>query len=72
MDEAMSLARELVAKAPLSLRYAKQSLNSAMTESVGETISNEARLQSLCMNSEDAVEGARAFMQKRAPDFKGK
>jgi 2-(1,2-epoxy-1,2-dihydrophenyl)acetyl-CoA isomerase len=72
MDEAMGLAQELVAKAPLSLRYAKQSLNSAMSEGVGDTITSEARLQQLCMNSEDAVEGATAFMQKRAPVFKGK
>jgi 2-(1,2-epoxy-1,2-dihydrophenyl)acetyl-CoA isomerase len=72
MDEANALARQLVAKAPLSLRYAKESLNSAMSKSVGDTISNEARLQSLCVNSEDAVEGAIAFMQKRAPVFKGK
>jgi 2-(1,2-epoxy-1,2-dihydrophenyl)acetyl-CoA isomerase len=72
MEEAKGLARELVAKAPLSLRYAKESLNSAMSKSVGDTISNEARLQLICMNSEDAVEGAIAFMQKRAPVFKGK
>ena len=72
MEEAMSLAQELVAKAPLSLRYAKESLNSAMTASAEDTIANEARLQHICINSEDAVEGAIAFMQKRAPAFKGR
>jgi 2-(1,2-epoxy-1,2-dihydrophenyl)acetyl-CoA isomerase len=72
MQEAMELAQQLVAKAPLSLRYTKESLNLAMSKSVGDTISNEARLQFLCVNSEDAVEGAIAFMQKRAPVFKGK
>lgn len=71
MDEAMDLANELVAKAPLSLRYAKQTVNAAMTESVDETISTEARFQKLCLDSEDAREGAIAFMQKRAPVFKG-
>jgi 2-(1,2-epoxy-1,2-dihydrophenyl)acetyl-CoA isomerase len=71
MDEARALAAELVRKAPLSLRYAKETVNAAMTESVDETISHEARLQNICSASEDAREGALAFLQKRAPEFKG-
>lgn len=71
MDEARALASELVGRAPLSLRYAKETVNAAMTESVDETISHEARLQKLCLASEDAKEGAKAFLQKRAPAFKG-
>jgi 2-(1,2-epoxy-1,2-dihydrophenyl)acetyl-CoA isomerase len=72
MDEARALALELAGKAPLSLRYAKEAVNAAMTESVDETISHEARLQKICMNSEDAREGTLAFLQKRAPQFKGR
>lgn len=72
MEEARALAEELAGKAPLSLRYAKETVNAAMTESVDETISHEARLQKICMNSEDAREGTLAFLQKRAPIFKGK
>jgi len=72
MDEARKLATELAGRAPLSLRYAKETVNSAMSESVDETISHEARLQKVCVNSEDAREGALAFLQKRAPEFKGR
>ena len=71
MAAAQELALELAGKAPLSLRYAKETVNSAMTESVDETISHEAALQKLCIASEDAKEGALAFLQKRAPEFKG-
>ena len=72
MDETLKLARELAGKAPLSLRYAKQTLNDAMTESVDQTISNEARYQARCVNSEDAREGTLAFLQKRTPQFSGR
>ncbi len=72
MDEALALATELAGKAPLSLRYAKQTVNAAMTESVDQTISNEARYQALCIKSADAVEGATAFIEKRTPNFQGR
>ncbi len=72
LDEARALAAELADKAPLSLRYAKESLNYAMESGVEDVISNEARLQHYCVVSEDAREGARAFMQKRPARFKGK
>ena len=71
MDETMSWAEELATKAPLSLRYAKKALNDAMNYSVGDTISNEAELQHLCITSEDAREGVAAFMQKRSAQRKG-
>ena len=68
----LAWAGELAQKAPLALRYAKQALNSAIENSVGETIAAEARLQAICIDSEDAKEGVRAFMEKRAPVWRGR
>ena len=72
LEETLAWAEEVASKAPLSLRYAKQAINAAQEQSVGETISNEARLQHICITSEDAKEGVVAFMQKRAPKWQGR
>ncbi len=71
LEAAIDLAEQLVARAPLSLRYAKQALHAATNESLADSISTEARLQKICMASDDAREGAMAFLEKRSPDFKG-
>ena len=72
LDEAIKWAGELAVKSPLALRYAKQSLNEAMENSLDETISGEARLQHICVTSEDFQEGVAAFMGKREPVWKGR
>ena len=72
LDETLAWAAELAARAPLSLRYAKQALNGAIEDSMGDTISREARLQHLCVNSEDAKEGIVAFIEKREPRWQGR
>jgi 2-(1,2-epoxy-1,2-dihydrophenyl)acetyl-CoA isomerase len=72
MTHARAWARELAAKSPLALRYAKQSLNAATEASVGDTISTEARLQHFCVTSADAAEGIAAFMEKRPPRWQGR
>jgi 2-(1,2-epoxy-1,2-dihydrophenyl)acetyl-CoA isomerase len=72
LSETLAWAGELAGKAPLSLRYAKQALNDAIEDSMGDTISREARLQHLCVNSEDAKEGIAAFIEKRAPRWQGR
>jgi 2-(1,2-epoxy-1,2-dihydrophenyl)acetyl-CoA isomerase len=72
LDETLAWAREIAARAPLSLRYAKQAVNAAIEESVSDTISGEAKLQHICISSADAQEGVMAFMQKRAPVWQGR
>lgn len=70
--DSLAWANELAGKAPLSLRYAKQALNVAMEADVAATISDEARLQKVCVGSEDAKEGAGAFLQKRTAVWRGR
>lgn len=72
VSSSLAWAEELAGKAPLSLRYAKQALNEAMEQDVGAVISAEAELQHLCISSEDAAEGVKAFVEKRAPRWQGK
>ena len=72
MAETLAWAGEIAARAPLSLRYAKQAVNAAIEDSVSETISAEAKLQHICITSADAQEGVIAFMQKRAPVWQGR
>jgi len=72
LQETLAWAREIAARAPLSLRYAKQAVNAAIEDSVSETISAEAKLQHICITSADAQEGVIAFMQKRAPVWQGR
>ena len=72
LEDTLAWAQEIAGKAPLSLRYAKQALNAAIEESVSDTISGEAKLQHICMGSEDAQEGVAAFLQKRKPEWQGR
>ena len=72
LEESLAWAGEIAAKAPLSLRYAKQSVNAAAEEPLAATISAEAKLQHVCITSADAREGMAAFLQKRKPAWKGR
>jgi 2-(1,2-epoxy-1,2-dihydrophenyl)acetyl-CoA isomerase len=72
LNEAKSWAAELAARAPLSLRYAKEAVRTAITSDLPRTIDREVELQTICADSEDAREGIQAFVQKRPPEFKGR
>ena len=71
LPEAKKMAQLLATKAPLALRYTKEALSNAMNASLANTISDEARLQEICANSDDAKEGASAFLEKRPAHFTG-
>jgi enoyl-CoA hydratase len=64
------VALELAANAPLTIAASKAVIN-ALAEPEGDFSAAEAAVMR-CMKSGDYVEGRRAFMEKRTPDFKGK
>jgi enoyl-CoA hydratase/carnithine racemase len=69
-DYVRRLALELAANAPLSIAASKHIIN-AVIEAQGD-FTKDDELTARCMQSEDYKEGRRAFMEKRAPRFKGK
>ncbi len=72
MPRAMAWAQQLAGKAPQALGLAKIVLNSCMNVDP-DTGRNLERLgQSILKKTDDHLEGARAFVEKRRPEFKGR
>jgi 2-(1,2-epoxy-1,2-dihydrophenyl)acetyl-CoA isomerase len=62
-------AQRLAAKPVLPLALAKRALHLSSGAALDEMLDYEGRAQDSCFRSADAVEGTRAFMQKRSPEF---
>jgi 2-(1,2-epoxy-1,2-dihydrophenyl)acetyl-CoA isomerase len=69
--ETMALARKLAAGPRLAWRYIKRNLNVAEEGTLGDGLESEAYGMLRCRESEDHAEAARAFVEKRAPVFRG-
>ncbi len=69
---AHELARALAAKAPVALRYAKEAVVKGLELPLADGIRLENDLATLLRTTEDRVEGARAFLEKRKPRFTGR
>jgi enoyl-CoA hydratase/carnithine racemase len=72
MEAAMELARRVARRPPLAARLAKQAVLVAEETALSAGLEQERRLYELAMATEDRVEGTRAFLEKRKPDFKGR
>jgi len=72
MDEAMAIAREIAAKSPLAIRYAKDDMNTVEEMSVRDAYRYEQNITIALSKTEDAREAQRAFIEKRPPVFKGR
>jgi enoyl-CoA hydratase/carnithine racemase len=66
------LARVLAAKAPLALRYAKEAVVKGLDLPLADGIRLENDLATLLRTTEDRVEGAKAFLERRPPRWTGR
>ena len=69
---AETLARTLLTRGPLALRYAMQAVHEGLQMTLAEGLAMEAALFGLTCATEDMREGTRAFVEKRKPSFKGR
>ncbi len=72
MPAAQALARTIADKAPVALRYAKEAVVSGLALPLADGLRLENDLATLLRTTEDRVEGARAFVEKRKPKWSGK
>lgn len=70
-DEVRQLAETLSKMPTHALALTKQLLNKSMTNNLLEQLAMESELQINASSSNDYKEGVNAFMEKRAPEFKG-
>src|SRR5207247_4100856 len=65
------LAAELASKSPLVLRVGKESFRRAQDMAFKEAVDYLTEMLTVHLGSEDVVEGVAAFIEKRAPKWKG-
>jgi enoyl-CoA hydratase len=71
LDEALQLASEIAARAPLAVRLGKEAVNHAFESFLNDGLADERRAFYLLFASQDQKEGMQAFVEKRKAIWKG-
>ncbi len=72
MTQALKLAGELASRSPLAMRYCKAAVSAAADTDIATGQGIERDLFALAFASDDQSEGMAAFLEKRAPEFRGR
>jgi len=72
MNRARQIAEQIVENAPLAVRSIKELAIRSQYLSLQDGLRMEQLFESFLRGTEDAVEGLKAFAEKRKPHFKGK
>ncbi len=69
LPKCQEILTKIMAKAPLAIGMVIESVNAVFEQEDGYQV--EANRFGACCKTNDFKEGARAFLEKRKPDFKG-
>jgi len=72
VPRAEAIAQKIIANGPLAVQYTMEAVNKGMETTLAEGLYMEAVLFGMASATEDKKEGTSAFLEKRAPQFKGK
>jgi enoyl-CoA hydratase len=72
LDEALELAAEIAARAPIALQLGKEAVNHAFESFLSEGLAGERRAFYYLFATQDQKEGMAAFGEKRNPEWKGR
>jgi enoyl-CoA hydratase len=72
MDEARNMLKTILANGPLAVALCIEAIDRGLEMSLDEGLILEANHFGLLAATEDMREGMKAFMEKRAANFKGK
>jgi enoyl-CoA hydratase len=72
LEEAKSIAATIVKKGQIAVRFALKAVNMTDETNLTEGLELEASLFGKCAATADSKEGAKAFLEKRKPEFENK
>jgi len=72
MDDARAMMKTILANGPLAVALCIEAIDRGLQMSLEEGLILEANAFGLLAATDDMREGTRAFLEKRAPAFKGK
>ena len=72
MEKALAMANDIADKSSVTIQVAKQVVNQGFNTDLATGLMLEKLGQSFIFGTEDRLEGISAFLEKRAPSFRGK
>jgi len=72
LEAAHALAAKIAGNGPLAVKLSKQVVREQQDWATGEMFAKQQEILQPVFSSEDAIEGATAFAEKRAPNWKGR
>jgi enoyl-CoA hydratase/carnithine racemase len=72
LARAEAILRKIACNAPMAVKFALTAVNKGLQMSQDEGLLLEASYFGLCAGTEDKKEGTSAFLEKRAPQFRGR
>jgi enoyl-CoA hydratase len=72
IERAEAILKQIAANAPIAVKFSLEAANKGLETSQSEGLALEASYFGICAATEDKKEGTSAFLEKRAPQFRGR